>query len=62
MYILSSKINQQTNAELWIRIHHFEWIRIQGFDQKLQFTYVQATEEAFSPQKRTSCTLKNEIY
>jgi hypothetical protein len=24
------------------------------FDQKLQFTYVQATEEAFSPQNRTS--------
>ncbi len=39
-------------------------IRIQGFDdpknwrknQKLQFTYVQATGEAFSPQKRTSST------
>jgi hypothetical protein len=26
------------------------------FDQKLQFTYVQATGEAFSPQKRTSST------
>jgi hypothetical protein len=28
------------------------------FDQKLQFTYVQATGEAFSPQKRTSNTSK----
>ncbi len=32
------------------------------FDQKLQFTYVQATGEAFGPQKRTSSTSKNEIY
>jgi hypothetical protein len=31
------------------------------FDQKLQFTYVQATEEAFGP-KKTSSTSKNEIY
>jgi hypothetical protein len=38
-------------------------MRIQGFDeQKLQFTYVQATGEAFSPQKRTFSTSKNEIY
>ncbi len=49
-------------------------IRIQGFDdqklkffssffdQKLQFTYVKATGEAFSPQNRTSSTLKNELY
>jgi hypothetical protein len=51
-------------AELWIRIHWIR-IRIQGFDdqnlkkkiqiksfsdQKLQFTYVQATREAYSPQ------------
>jgi hypothetical protein len=28
----------------------------------LQFTYVQARAEAFSPQKRTSSTLKNKIY
>ncbi len=28
------------------------------FDQKLQFTYVQATGEDFSPQKRTSSTSK----
>jgi hypothetical protein len=84
-------------AELWIRIHwirirtrvriqHFKWIRIQGFDflkkkntaeyfyiflfkKKLQFTYpeaalqdVQAGAEAFSPQKRTSSTSKNEIF
>ncbi len=42
---------------------------ISFFDQKLRFPYplaslknVQATEEAFSPQKRTSSTLKNEIY
>ncbi len=32
------------------------------FDQKLQFTYVQATGENFSPEKRTSSTLKNVIY
>ncbi len=39
------------------------------FDQKLQFTYtyasikdVQATGEAFSSQKKTSSTSKNEIY
>jgi hypothetical protein len=32
------------------------------FYQKLQFTYVQATGEAFSPQKRTSSTSKNVIY
>jgi hypothetical protein len=33
------------------------------FDQKLKFTYVQATGEAFSHQKkRTSSTSKNEIY
>jgi hypothetical protein len=39
------------------------------FDQKLQFTCryasikdVQATGEAFSPQKKTSSTSKNEIY
>jgi hypothetical protein len=31
------------------------------FDQTLQFTFVQATGEALS-QKRTSNTLKNEIY
>jgi hypothetical protein len=31
-------------------------------DQKLQFTYAQATAEAFSRQKRTSGTSKNEIY
>ncbi len=30
--------------------------------QKLKFTYVPATGEAFSPQKRTSSTSKNEIY
>jgi hypothetical protein len=29
------------------------------FDQKLQFTYVKATGEAFSPQKRTSNTSRN---
>jgi hypothetical protein len=32
------------------------------FDHKLQFTYVQATREAFSLQKRTSSTSKSEIY
>jgi hypothetical protein len=32
------------------------------FDQKLQFTQVQATGEAFSLQKRTSSTLIKEIY
>jgi hypothetical protein len=32
------------------------------FDQNLQFTYGQATGEAFSPQKRTSVVSKNEIY
>jgi hypothetical protein len=32
------------------------------FDQKLQFTYVQATGKALSPQKRTSSTSKNKIY
>jgi hypothetical protein len=31
-------------------------------DQKLQFTYVQATGEDVNPQKRTSSTSKNEIY
>jgi hypothetical protein len=31
------------------------------FDKKLQFTYVQATREAFSPHKRTSGTSKNVI-
>ncbi len=31
-------------------------------DQKLQFTYVQATGEAFSPQTRTSSISKNEFY
>jgi hypothetical protein len=30
------------------------------FGQKLQFTYVQATGEAFSPQKRTSSISKHE--
>jgi hypothetical protein len=28
------------------------------FEQKLQFTYVQATGEAFSPEKRTFSTSK----
>ena len=32
------------------------------FDKKLQFTDVQATGEAYSPQKRTSSTSKKEIY
>jgi hypothetical protein len=32
------------------------------FYQKLQFTYVQATGEAFNSQKRTCSTSKNEIY
>jgi hypothetical protein len=32
------------------------------FYKKLQFSYVQATEETFSPQKRTPSTSKNEIY
>jgi hypothetical protein len=32
------------------------------FDQKLQFTYVQATGEDFSPQKRISSTSKNKIF
>jgi hypothetical protein len=32
------------------------------FYHKLQFTFVQATGEAFTPQKRTSSTSKNEIY
>ncbi len=32
------------------------------FDQKLQFTDVQTTEEAFSPQRRISSTSKNKIY
>jgi hypothetical protein len=32
------------------------------FDQKSQFTDVQATGEDLSPQKRTSSTSKNEIY
>jgi hypothetical protein len=31
-------------------------------DQKLQFTHVQTTGKASSPQKRTSSTSKNEIY
>jgi hypothetical protein len=35
---------------------------ISYFDQKLQFTHVQATREAFSPQKRTFSSSKNEIY
>jgi hypothetical protein len=51
-----------------------DWIWIQGFDDqklkkkitvfliKLQFTYVQAIGEDFSPQKRTSSTSKNEIF
>jgi hypothetical protein len=32
------------------------------YDQKFQFTYVQAKGEAFSPQKRTSSTSKTELY
>ncbi len=39
-------------------------IRIHGFDDKKlkkKITYVQATVEAFSPQKRTSSTSKYEI-
>jgi hypothetical protein len=32
------------------------------FDQKLQFTDVQATREDYSPQKGTFSTSKNEIY
>jgi hypothetical protein len=32
------------------------------FDQKLHFTYVQATGEAFSPQIIASSSSKNEIY
>jgi hypothetical protein len=32
------------------------------FDLKWQFTYNQATGEAFSSQKRTSSTSKNEIF
>jgi hypothetical protein len=32
------------------------------FDQKLRFTYVQATAETFSPQMRTSSTSKTEIF
>ncbi len=49
-------------AELWIRIQGFddpEENKLQSrnflksyFDPKLQFTYVQAAGEAFSPQKR----------
>jgi hypothetical protein len=31
------------------------------FDQKLQFIFVQATGEAFSPQKRTSSTSENKL-
>jgi hypothetical protein len=31
-------------------------------DQRLQFTYVQATGEAIGPRKKTSSTSKNEIY
>jgi hypothetical protein len=53
--------------EQWIRIQHFKWLQTEEkntdekffFDQKFQFTYVQATVEAFSPQKRTNSTLKN---
>jgi hypothetical protein len=33
-----------------------------SFDQKLQFTYVQAAGVAFNPKKRTSSTSKNKIY
>jgi hypothetical protein len=32
------------------------------FDQKLQFAYVQARGDAFSPQKRTFSTSEKEIY
>jgi hypothetical protein len=32
------------------------------FDNKLQFDFVRATGEAFTPQKRTSSTSKNKIY
>ncbi len=54
-----------------IRIHFIRiWIQHYiSFYQKLQFTFswafikdVKATEEAFSPQKRTSSTYKHEIY
>ncbi len=38
------------------------WRKKIQFDQKLQFTYIQATVEAFSPQNRTSSTSKNKIY
>jgi hypothetical protein len=46
MRIRNPAKNEEKNTE-----EHF-------FDLKLQFTYVQATGEAFIPQKRTSSTSK----
>ncbi len=58
--------------QIWIRIQGFDdqklkkknttEIFIYFFDQKLQFTYVQATGEASSAQRRTSSISKTKIY
>ncbi len=54
----------------WSKIEEKNWDEFFFFYQKLQFTYplalasiknVQATGEAFSPQKRTSSTSEDEI-
>jgi hypothetical protein len=50
--ILMAKIEEKNTAEIFNIF----------FGSKLQFTYVQATGEAFTPQKRTSCTSEREIY
>jgi hypothetical protein len=51
--------------DLWPKIKEKKYEIFKNIlDQKLQFTIkdVQNTGEAFSPQKRTSSTSKNEIY
>ncbi len=59
---------QVIRIQIGIKYYSWKFFLIVSFDQKLQFTYsfasikgVQATREAFSPQKRTSSTSKHEI-
>ncbi len=44
--------------KIWLKFFFLQFF----LNPKLRFTQVQATGEAFSPQKRTSSTKKNEIY
>jgi hypothetical protein len=51
--LMTKNLREKNTAEIYIYIF---------FYQNLQFTYVPATGEAFSLQKRTSSTSKNKTY